>query len=384
MSVMRATKRGSLLLAPLALAGAAGSALATEVTVKIPETTITASFRGSFVASQSDDPAVVDSADFILNNVNLYLNSKITEKVKLSLSTEINNFVPSSPAGLPETTGIVLADAIAQFELDPTFNIWAGRFLPPTDRSNSYGWFFGNNWNFAVDGTQDGFIFTDRFGRADGVAYWGDFGDKVKVSAGVFDVPGTYLSNDVMTAARVQYSFWDFEPGYYMSGTYLGDKDILAVGVATNMVDTRSTTSVDFMLEKKVGDGGAFTVEGMYIVYDEFGGYLLPPPNSAAVTDTVAASYTDGDGWYLLGSYLFPGAVGPGKVSVMGKFGTTTYVEGLASGQDLEMDTTEVNLNYWIKGFNTRLTLYYLGKAYSSDAAADTGQLGLGVQLMTL
>ncbi len=34
-----------------------------------------------------------------------------------------------------------------------------------------------------------------------------------------------------------------------------------------------SSYNVDFLMEKKVGDGGAFSVEGEYIVYDQLGGY---------------------------------------------------------------------------------------------------------------
>lgn len=383
MSVKSATKRAGLLAAPLALSAAVSSiAHAEEIKVKIPDTTLTASLRASFVSTESDDPTALDVADFSLNSFNIYLNSKITEKIKFSFSSEISNTTASTGA---TTTAVTVQDAIAQFELDPKFNIWAGRFLAPTDRANSYGPYFSNNWNFANDGAQDGYPFIDRFGRADGVAYWGDFADMVKVSAGVFDIPSTLNNNDVMAAARVQVDFWDFEPGYYINGTYLGDKDILAIGAATNRVNGTSASDVDFLMEKKVGNGGAFTVEGEYIVYDGLGGYGLPAQNlDPAVTDTVAASYTDGDSWFLTASYLLGEPIGPGKLQLLGKFGTTTYEDGLTTGEDLEMDTTEVNVNYILKSFNARVSLFYLGKAYSSDAAADTSSIGLGVQLMTL
>lgn len=384
MSVKSATKRSSsLLVAPLALSAAmAGVAQAEEITVKIPDTTLTASLRSSFVSTTSDDSTAMNVADFSLNSVNIYLNSKITEKVKFSFTTEFSNTTATSGA---TTSAVTVQDAIAQFELDPKFNIWAGRFLAPTDRANSYGPYFASNWNFANDGAQDGYPFIDRFGRADGVAYWGDFAEKVKVSAGVFDIPSTLNNNDVMTAARVQLDLWDFEPGYYLNGTYLGEKNILAFAVATNMVNSTSASNFDFLMEKKVGSGGAFTLEGEYIVYDGLGGYGLPAQNGdPAATGIVAPGYTDGESWFLTGAYLLPTPVGPGKLQFLGKFGTTTYDAGLATGEDLEMDTTEVNVNYMIKGFNARVSLFYLGKAYSSDAAADTESVGLGVQLMTL
>ncbi len=370
MRVNRETKRGtSLLMAPLALATMlSNGAQAEEIKVKIPDTTLTASLRSSFVTTDVDDPGTAtDTADFALNSLSIYLNSKITEQVKFSFSSEF---------GGPLDNDVMVQDAIAQFEFSPTLNIWAGRFLPPTDRANSYGAYYANNWNFATDGTQDGYEFI-AFGRADGVAYWGDFMDKkLKVSAGLFDIPRTLAApnaKDIMSAARVQINLWDAEPGYYLNGTYYGEKDILAFAVAANAVDSKTTTNFDFLLEKKVGEGGAFTLEGEYIKYDQLGGY--PSPN--------AVGYSEGDSWYGLVSYLIPGKVGPGKLQLLGKFGTTTYEDVLAP-QDLEQDTVEVNVNYLIKSFNARMSLFYLGKSYSDASVFDTTSIGLGVQLMTL
>lgn len=359
--------RGKMnLMAAVVLAGLGSVAQATEV--KIPDTTITASLRSSFTYTDTEG-AATSTSDFALNSFNIYLNSKITENIKFSFSSEITGVADaSSPSG--SNTALTVQDAIAQFEYGPTMNIWVGRFLAPTDRANSYGAYFSNNWNFASDGTQDGYPFIDKYGRADGVAYWGDFADtKLKVSAGLFEIPATAGKNESMVAARVQYDFWDAEPGYYINGTYLGEKNILAVGAATNMVDGDSTTNVDFLMEKKVGDGGAFTVEGEYIVYDKLGGY--------------DANFSEGNSYYLMSSYLFPGKVGPGKVSLLGKFGTTSYEKGVTA--DYEQDTTEFNVNYFLKSFNAKISLFMKDTAYSATSVkADNTQIGLGVQLMTL
>jgi len=348
--------RGKMnLMAAVVLAGLGSVAQAAEV--KIPDTTITASLRSSFVYTDVDQAP--STADFSLNSLSVYLNSKITDKIAFSLSTEYD----------PATQNIQVQDAVAQFEFAPGHNLWIGRMLAPTDRANSYGAYFSNNWNFATDGTQDGYPFI-AFGRADGVTYWTDLADKkLKLSAGLFDIPATKANNDVMSAVRVQYDFWDAEPGYYLNGTYLGDKDILAVAAATNMVGGKNTTNVDFLMEKKVGDGGAFSLEGEYIVYDQLGGY--------------DAGFSEGDSYYLLGAYLFPGKIGPGKVQLLGKFGTTSYEKGVTA--DYEQDTTEVNVNYILKAFNAKLSLFMKDTAYSATSVkADNTQIGLGVQLMTL
>lgn len=358
MCVKLSSKRGSktLFMVPLALA-AAVSSIAQAAEVKIPDTTLTGSLRTSF--TNKDTGAPKDENDFTLNSLSLYVNSKITENIKFSLSTEYNAATPGDPR-------MQVQDAIAQFEYGPTMNIWAGRFLAPTDRANSYGAYFANNWGFFTDGVQDGYPSTYG-GRTDGVAYWGDFADtKLKLSAGLFDSPSTRSggsgdADSTMFAARVQYDFWDAEPGYYVNGTYYGEKDILALAVATNMVGSDNTSNVDFLFEKKVGNGGAVTVEGEYIKYDG----LVDSPT------------TDGDGYYVLGSYLFPQVVGLGKIQLLGKFGTySNEVTGI------DTDTTEANVNYIIKSFNVRTSLFYIKN--SPSTGSDTTQLGLGLQLMTL
>lgn len=364
----------TLLMASIALATLGNVAQAAEI--KLPETTLTASLRTSMVSTSSDTGP--DVMDFNLNSLSFYVNGKITDNVKFSFSSEING-----------SEAMTVQDAIAQFEFSPTMNIWMGRFLPPTDRANSYGAYFANNWNFATDGTQDGYPFI-TFGRADGVAYWGDFADKkLKLSAGLFDIPSTKAgspdADKMMTAARIQYNFWDAEPGYYINGTYLGEKDILAVGAAINSVDGNSTTNVDFLIEKKVAGGGAFTVEGEYIVYDKlggYGGYFAKGDANATPPVPPLADASSGDSWYLMGSYLFPQAVGMGKVQVLGKFGTSS-LDAIAGGTSLEVDTTELNLNYIIKSFNAKVSLFYLDHSYSVTGLDDSS-IGLGVQLMTL
>ena len=66
------------------------------------------------------------------------------------------------------------------------FNIWAGRFLPPSDRANLYGPFYAHEWDVYTDGIQDGYPVVFQ-GRDNGVMYWGTFAKKVKVSVGAFD-----------------------------------------------------------------------------------------------------------------------------------------------------------------------------------------------------
>ena len=163
-----------------------------------------------------------------------------------------------------------------------------GRFLPPSDRANLYGPFYAHSWNVFTDGIQDSYPMIYQ-GRLNGVAYWGEFG-KAHFSAGYLRrsfgrLPavgnaGNYGgdSNDLISRRAFQYDFWDAESGYYQNSTYYGDKNVLAIGLAGQMQGEEHTAwSVDFLLEHKVGMGGAYTVEAEWARYSQLG--LTFPPS---------------------------------------------------------------------------------------------------------
>ena len=125
------------------------------------------------------------------------------------------------------------------------------------------------------------------------------FAKKVKVSVGGFDGRIRDWQPKVMGAARVQIDFWDPEDGYYLNGTYYGDKNLLAIGGATQIQNGHTASTIDFLLEKKVLNGGAFTIESEYSNYNGLGGY--------------DAAYAKSQGVYGLASFLFPESRAIGK-----------------------------------------------------------------------
>ena len=138
--------------------------------------------------------------------------------------------IPTTTA--PPTTWPCL-DAVARFRISPASSTSgpADSWSPATARIST-GRFTPTNWNVYTDAIQNGQPSVFQ-GRDNGVAYWGDFGKKVKVkiSAGAFDGRSADGNPDVIGAARVQFDFWDAEDGYYLNGTYYGDKNLLAIGV---------------------------------------------------------------------------------------------------------------------------------------------------------
>lgn len=333
------------------LAAAASSVVAPcshAATVELPPVSIGAGMRSSFTNTDVDG-SDEDVSDFSLSSARIYISGAVTEDIKFSFNTEYNG------------EEVVVIDAVGQFEFSPAFNIWAGRFLPPSDRANLHGPYYGNAWGFAIDGVQDGFPFFEA-GRDDGIAYWGNFG-RVNLSFGAFDVPSTIGDSDVVAAARVHLSLWDIEGGYYLNGTYYGDKDILSFGAAIQSVGGDDAMTVDVLMEKKLPSGGVITLEGEYANYDGFGGYGSP------------VAFDTSDGYFVLAAYLFPQKVGIGQIQLLGKAATSTYE---TAGGDMDLDTTEIDLNYVIKAFNARVSLFYIGQSFEG---ADSSQIGLGLQL---
>jgi hypothetical protein len=318
--------------------------------------TVGAGLQTSFVHNA---PRNGDSTEQLqLNSMRLYVNGPVSEKIKFTFNTEYDG-----------SNRIGVLDAIARVELSPKFNIWAGRFLPPSDRANLYGPYYSHHWAAFTDGVQDGYP-TIATGRDNGIAYWGDFG-RLKVSGGGFDGSTTSGHPNVIGAARVQVDLWDKEPGYYLNGTYYGGKNILAIGAAVQAQSVNNVTNkasnIDFLLERKLPDGSVITLESEVASYVKLGGW--------------EARYGSDKGAYVLAAYLFPKPVGPGKFEILGKYAKARFSQGLTQTDiNFHQKTTEVNFNYVIKEFNARVMSFYKNTKYTA-VKTNGWQAGVGLQI---
>jgi hypothetical protein len=345
------TLRSSALML-IALAARAAPLAAQDA--PLPPVTVGAGLRTDFSHTAPDE---VDSTDaFTLDDIRLYVSGAVTKNIKFMFNTAYNG----------NGNDVEVLDAVAQFEISPRFNVWFGRFLPPSDRANLYGPYYANHWSVYTDGVQDGYPFIFQ-GRDNGAVYWGQFG-KVKLSAGAFDGATSTGRSTVITAVRGQVDFWDAEAGYYLNGTYYGDKNLLAIAAAGQFQGSdRTAYNADFLLERKVPGGGAVTVEAEWAKYDQLGGYN--------------AKYGVDDGGYVLGSYLFPRMSGPGRVQALGKYAFARFREGLTiDNADYNQKTTEVDLNYIIKQFNARVMFFYKNTRFTA-VQTNFQQFGLGLQI---
>jgi hypothetical protein len=319
--------------------------------VNLGPVTVGAGLRTEFETTKPDGAPYTNQ--FLLDDVRLYVNGPVTKDIKFMFNTDYDQ----------ATNKIGVLDAVARIEVSPEFNIWAGRFLPPSDRANLYGPFFANQWGVYTDGVQDGYPFVFQ-GRDNGVVYWGQFAKKIKVSVGAFDGRSATGNPQVLGAARVQIDFWDPEDGYYLNGTYYGQKNLLAIGGATQVQDGHTASSVDFLMERKLSNLGVVSIESEYANYNRLGGY--------------DARYAKSQGAYVLGSYLFPKKVGVGNFQLLGKFAKAQFTHGTLANYDQK--TTEVNFNYVIKEFNARVMTFYRNFAFNG-IRQDFQQAGIGLQV---
>ena len=139
--------------------------------------TIGAGLRMSFNSVEDGAPDGSNSHDFELDSFRFYMGGQFNEVIKFEFNADREE----------DSTGdqdIRVLDGVVKFEFDDSFNIWVGRFLPPSDRSNLDGPYYLNAWSFPIAQRYPA-IFA---GRDNGIAYWSQTGGgKVKYQIGAFE-----------------------------------------------------------------------------------------------------------------------------------------------------------------------------------------------------
>jgi hypothetical protein len=335
-----------------------------EADITLPPITIGAGLISNFYDCDKgciNSPGTIPPGDsnvdgFALESMRFYMNGAVTDQIKFTFNTEYTGSTSDT---------LIVMDAIGRFEFSDTFNIWAGRFLEPGDRANLSGPYYSQDIAPFADGVGD-FYPGVAVGRDNGIAYWGQFGI-LKVQAGVFDgesLKGDFVNDNsrVLSAARLTLDFWDPEPGYYINGTYYGEKDILSVGAAAQNQNSKTAWNLDGLMEKKLPNLGVINVQAEYI------------------KDNGLTAATSLNGWNALVSYLFPQVIGIGKFQLLGKYGQKTE-DASATVQSFKTKTTEINVNYIIKGFNARVGVYFLNQSDDLIDTATKKEYGLNLQL---
>ena len=330
--------------------------------------------RGSFSSVENGAPNGTSySQDFSLDSARIYLSGSLNKYIKGMLNTE------KDIAG----EGFQPIDANVQFTITPELSIWAGRFLSPSDRANMAGPYYslgGGYWSGIASryGYNGGYI-----GRDDGVAVVGNvLGGKLGYAFGAFegntefkiapppassDTANRTGSDGLMYAGRLQYDFWDAEPGYYGTGNYLGGKDILAIGLAgraqkngaysTTATGDYSSYSVDFLLEKKGVGPGALSVEAAGYSYD----------TSDVFLSEQGKAYSAGLG------YIFNQKVGWGQFQPFARY------QKFSPDTNIDTKKYDLGVNYIIDGYNAQIAGVYSNTKVTG--ASDVNAINVAMQV---
>jgi hypothetical protein len=327
-------------------------------------------------ASYTHDEDADDEDDFTLNSARIFVNGQFTKVVGFTFNTEID--VDSDG----DINDIRMMDAILRLEFNDAFNIYGGRMLAPSDRANLDGPYYLGTWEYPLVSIMNyPAIFQ---GRDNGAAAWGYVADKrLYYAAGVFagctDEDSSCYNDDAdspLLAARFTYNFWDRESGYYTSSDYYGEKEVLAIGLVGQFQADAVTGlggetadyaafNIDFLMQKRVFGNHVFTLEGAYYYSDTEG-----------VLTTVPTGVVDGDGFFVLTSFLIDHKVGIGKFQPVFRYQEYSFDNAAIS----DFSEWSIGTNYIIKGHDARLSAIY-SELDSDDPDGDTERFIAGVQL---
>ncbi len=340
-------------------------------TIKIDDEkwiSVGAGLRTDFSMVQNGAPNGTDqSKDITLDNVRLFTDGQILPHIKFIFNTEYNG---SYSVVSPNT--IQVLDAIARLEFSDYFNIWMGRLLPPSDRSNLDGPFYLATFKFPGLAQHYPALYV---GRDNGLSLWGQVnGGQFKYQVGAFQgrIAGPNQSGNKLYAGRLTLNLLDPEPGYFNASSYYGTKDVLAFGLVAMTQQSGVGTpanpgnfkgwSLDGLFDRKLGEMGVLTVEGAYYSYD-LGG--IPDP-----------AFVQGKSYMALVGYLIPQKVGTGNFQPHIRYQSLSPDSGYGNDQKL----TELGVNYIMDGHNANLALIY-GRMDPGGGASTTNNVTLGIQL---
>ena len=291
-------------------------------------------------------------------------------------------------AGGTISGALEVQDLIAQFEPDPLFNVWVGRHLVASDRSNFAGPYFMAPWiyplllgpqNFAPAAAGGAYAIVGPkegpYGRSDGATVWGQVdGGTFKYFLGAYDLYDAIVHP--LISGRVSISLLNPEPGYWGTATYHG-MDVFSVGVGGQYSKNRDATikpgstdpfsdyglvNADLLFEKKLDGGSAFDVEGAFYKY---------------VGDGETLNFST----MGLVSYLTPElAPNSGKLQPLVRIQNAKETSVSKGGGGHLVTQTDIQMNYVLDSYATRFALGFTHGS-AGNGANYSNAVFLGVQL---
>ncbi|MFT8719038.1 porin [Acetobacter sp.] len=380
---------GSILSVCVATASFAAQEAKAAVTVNFGKNqffTLGVGVRGQYLSEDPNaKPSNSSAASF--NDLRIYMGAQFHKYVKATLNVE----------RLRDGNWNVL-DGILQVEPWKEFNVWMGRMLPGSDRSNLDGPYFLSTYAYPMVSQYPG----AWAGRDDGVTVWGKLlKDRFRYVAGIYRghnwvKGGSNYGEHPLFAGRMEYNFLDPEPSpaYYTASTYYGKADILAIGLAGQYeVDGVGSAqekgdykawNIDGLFEKKIGKDakyGVYTLEGAYYQYytdgvkDITAGYGQRAPEYGNV-----GGINNGTAFLASTAYLIPYKLGWGRLQPLVRYQQFRFKKDLYGAGHPKTTQFDAGANYVLDGHNLRFTLDYVRYHAANTPVSHAFLLGMQLQ----
>lgn len=326
-----------------------------------------------FVATENPNGADMDSEeDFTVRRARLRLGGDVTKWASFFLQTEKGSGDGGSGYDMR------LIDAWVSLNLHPLAKIYLGENMAPAgrqittssgalmciDRPNianyNLTWGLNGRYAFNTETFPNGNLplSNDTSVRDEGATLFGSssFTDDFhfKYYLGVYDGLQDSDSDKERYTARVQFNFFDPEPGYYNLSTYLGKKKTIGIGASYDMqnkiaedpvqgdIDYR-WWEVDAFLDYPLGPG-YLTFEGAYQDLD------LDGATQVGVVGGPNARETEGNGWFVQTGYF---------ITDYNLQPWASYQTWDATDSQGDFDVFQIGLTYFIKGHNANIKIGY-------------------------
>jgi len=318
----------------------------------------------------TDDDTVWDESltDFMVRRAYFNIKGEVNPSISMFVHYAADRLgqegLDSPGKGLG--SGLALRDGWVNYKVaDNDFMIQIGRMYIPFTRN--YGTTSTKNLlttelNWGQGGIRSGIFYPSNIGRDDSITLWGSVIDdklqyRLMIGEGV-ESKTTNPDDNLRYAGRLSYNVFDTETGWFNSGTYLGKKNILAIGIGadtqeslmlggTEKEDYQGMTA-DVHYDRPLGCG-VLTVQASYIDIE----------NAVnGVTWTNLSAGDDGSIISLMAGYFCECKIGPGQLQPFLHYSLIDSDENDAL-TGMEEDSTTVyglGLNYYLKGAANKLT----------------------------
>lgn len=297
------------------------------------------------------------SKNLFLRRARILIAGKVNANWSFFLDTDSPNLGKAAANGVKDTGDVYLQDAEVTYSHNDAFKVDAGMLLPAISRQHAQS----AGSLLAVDYGPYAFVESAplgaRVGRDYGVQLRGYPGGHFEYRAGVLQgVRGTDATNSLRYFGRVVWYPFDADTGLFYTGTYLGKKQVMAIGASFDAQKDYDSYGADFFLEQPFGETGGLVVN---LGYNQLDGGKLAPTLAEQQTAMVEL------GWHFRAA----------KITPFVQYSQRDFKKAALA----DTDALQVGAAYWINGHvaNVKASYGILG----TDHGKDRDQIVVQLQL---